>query len=114
MASSINSLSYLDPGAYQHTVQPSSSAGSSSGSTNGVSATDEIQAIESQGDFKAYLTNSIAVALLQPANSTDSQTTDSATLISNMMQQVLGAYHAQTPAMQTSTNTPASSVNAVG
>ncbi len=35
MASSINSLSYLDPGAYQHTVQPSSSAGSSSGSTNG-------------------------------------------------------------------------------
>jgi len=102
MAGSINALSYLDPSAYQN-VAPSSTtssaatigAASASGPGAGVSATNEIQAIESQGDFQAYLSNSMALALLQPAGTTDPTTTDSATLISSMLQQVLGAYQTQ-------------------
>jgi hypothetical protein len=117
MASSINSLSYLDPSAYQNVVPSSGTAGATSGSgpTSGVSATDELKAIESQGDFQAYLSSSMAVALLQPAGATDPTTTDSATLISNMLQQVLGAYQTQTtPAAQTSAGTTASGVSALG
>jgi hypothetical protein len=122
MASSLNALSYLDPSAYQN-VAPSSTtsaaditgAGSSSAPGAGVSATAEIQAIESQGDFQAYLSNSMALALLQPASATNSTTTDSATMISNMLQQVLGAYQTQTtPAAPTSSSTAASGVSALG
>jgi hypothetical protein len=105
MASSLNALSYLDPSAYQN-IAPSSTtataattgAGNSSTPGAGVSATAEIQAIESQGDFQAYLSNSMALALLQPAGTTDPTTTDSATLINNMLQQVLGAYQTQAAA----------------
>lgn len=118
MASSINALSYLDPTSYQNIVPSSvSTTAGSSGSapSTGVSATAEIQAIESQGDFEAYLNNSMALALLQPAGTTDPATTDSATLISNMLQQVLGAYQTQTmPATPASSSTAASAVSALG
>ena len=122
MASSLNALSYLDPSAYQNTAPSSTTsaaaitgAGSASTPGAGVSATAEIQAIESQGDFQAYLSNSMALALLQPANTTNSTTTDSATMISNMLQQVLGAYQTQTtPAAPTGSSTAASGVSALG
>jgi hypothetical protein len=122
MASSLNALSYLDPSAYQN-VAPSSTtsaaaitgAASTSATGTGVSATAEIQAIESQGDFQAYLSDSMALALLQPASTTNSTTTDSATMISNMLQQVLGAYQTQTaPAAPTSSSTAASGVSVLG
>jgi hypothetical protein len=124
MASSLNALSYLDPGAYQNVVPASTTSasaitGSGSDSTSeasaGVSATAEINAMESQGDFQAYLSNSMALALLQPASTTDSTTTDAATLINNMLQQVLGAYQTQTaPPTQITASTAASGVSAVG
>ena len=116
MASSTSALSYLDPGAYQN-VAPSSgsiAAAATTGSapSTGVSATDEIKAMESQGDFQAYLGSSMALALLQPASSTDSTTTNSAALIDNMLQQVLGAY--QTQATPAGAGTAASSIGALG
>ena len=118
MASSINALSYLDPGAYQN-IAPSSSSGSAAGSGSGpaagVSATDEIKAIESQGDFQAYLNSSVALALLQPGSSTANSATDPATLISNLLQQVLGAYQTQTtPAAPPGSGTGASGVSTSG
>jgi len=122
MASSLNALSYLDPSAYQNTAPSSTTsaaaitgAGSASTPGAGVSATAEIQAIESQGDFQAYLSNSMALALLQPASTTNSTTTDSATMIGNMLQQVLGAYQSQTaPAAQTGSSTAASGISVLG
>jgi hypothetical protein len=92
MASAVSSLSYLDPAAYQNLILPS--ATTSTTSTNGVSATVELQALEQQGDFLNFLNNSVAEALLQPADSTDTGAASS-TLINNMLQQVLGAYQAQ-------------------
>ena len=119
MASSLNALSYLDPSAYQNTAPSSTTSAAAIGGTvstsapgTGVSATAEIQAIESQGDFQAYLSNSMALALLQPASSTDSTTTNSAALIDNMLQQVLGAY--QTQATPAGAGTAASSIGALG
>src|ERR1700722_18235114 len=119
MASSTNALSYLDPSAYQNIVPSSTTsasaptaAASGSGPAAGVSATDEIKAMESQGDFQAYLSSSVALALLQTGSS-NSSATDSATLISNMLQQVMGAYQTQTtPA--TGSSTAASGVSALG
>jgi hypothetical protein len=118
MASATNALSYLDPSAYQNIVPSSTtsaSAASSSVPSAGVSATDEIKAMESQGDFQAFLSSSMALALLQPAGTTDSATTDSATLVTNMLQQVLSAYQTQTaPAAQTTSGTATSGVSALG
>jgi len=94
MASSISALSYLDPSANQ--LQPVSlPSTSTSGASSGVSATAELQAMQSQGDLQAFLNNSVAAALLQPP-STTSTATDATTLINNMLQQVLGAYQSQT------------------
>jgi hypothetical protein len=115
MSTSLNALSYLDPSAYQN-IAPSSTTSAAAiggaGTTTstpgtGVSATAEIQAIESQGDFQAYLSNSMALALLQPANSTSSTTTDSATMINSMLQQVMGAYQAQSTAAPQTGSSPA-------
>jgi len=101
MASSISPLSYLDPSAYtsaipQPAANPATSdaaAASDSSQTSGPSAVVQLQALQKQGDLQAYLSNSVAAALLQPAPGSSS--TDSATLINNMLQQVLGAYNAQ-------------------
>jgi hypothetical protein len=93
MASSISPLSYLDASAYQ-SLPPTSSAASAAGASAGVSATAELQAIEQQGNFQAYLSDSMATALLQPADGASSGTPAN-TLIDNMLQQVLGAYQTQ-------------------
>jgi hypothetical protein len=90
MASSINPLSYLDASAYQ-SLPPSSSSASAAGASAGVNATAELQAFQTQGNFKAFLNDSVASALLQPADGTSSGTSAN-TLIENMLQQVLGAY----------------------
>ena len=104
MASSINPLSYLDPAAYQ-SIAPASS-NSSTAQTNGVSATSELQAMEQQGNFQAYMNDSLAAALLQPATETDTTSgASSATLIQNMLQQVLGAYQASITPPSTNTST---------
>jgi len=99
MASSISPLSYLDASAYQ-SLPPTSSSASTAGASAGVSATAELQALQTQGNFKAFFNDSMAEALLQPASGTDSGTATT-TLVDNMLQQVLGAYH--TPSASSST-----------
>ena len=101
MASSINPLSYLDPSAYSNptTALPSTS---STGDTNGVSSTAELKAIASQGDFKSFLNDSLAAALLQPADVSSGMA--ASTLINNMLQQVLSAYQSQTTTPQTNSS----------
>ncbi|MGC9951066.1 MAG: hypothetical protein ABSF64_32305 [Bryobacteraceae bacterium] len=93
MASSISPLSYLDASAYQ-SLPPLSSAASAAGASAGASATAELQALRQQGDFKEFFDNSMAVALLQPADGINSGTATT-TLVNNMLQQVLGAYQTQ-------------------
>jgi hypothetical protein len=100
MASSISPLSYLDASAYQ-SLTPLSSA-SAAGAGPGVSATAELQAMQKQGDFQAFFNDSVAAALLQPADGMNSGTSAN-TLIDDMLQQVLGAYR-----------TPGASSNAGG
>jgi len=91
MASSISSLSYVNPIAYQ--VSPLTSAKSGPVSTSGVSATAELQEVQKQGNLQRFLNNSVAVAVLQP-NAEDTGMAAS-TLVNNMSQQVLGAYQTQ-------------------
>jgi len=110
VSSAINPLSYLDSAAYQSMAPASSnsSTASTTAQTNGVSATSELQAMEQQGNFQAYMNDSLAAALLQPATQTDTTSgLSSATLIQNMVQQVLGAYQASItpPSSNTSTIT---------
>src|ERR1022692_1667135 len=93
MASSISPLSYLDASPYQ-SLTPLSSSASAAGASTGVSATAELQALQKQGDFQSFMNDSMAAALLQPADGTNSGTAAN-TLISNMLQQVLGAYQTQ-------------------
>jgi hypothetical protein len=93
MASSISPLSYLDTSAYQ-SLTPTSSAASAAGASAGVSATAELQALQQQGNFQAFLSDSMVTTLLQPADGASSGTAAN-TLIDNMLQQVLGAYQTQ-------------------
>ena len=93
MASSISPLSYLDTSAYQ-SLPPTSSTASAAGASAGVSATAELQAMQHQGNFQAFLSDSVGAALLQPADGASSGTAAN-TLIDNMLQQVLGAYQTQ-------------------
>ncbi len=88
MASSISPLSYLNS-VYQSL--PASSSASAASTNTGVSATAELQALQEQGDLKGFFNNSVAAALLQPADGINSGTAASA-LVNNMLQQVLGAY----------------------
>jgi hypothetical protein len=53
-----------------------------------------VQALQQQGNFQAFLSDSMAAALLQPADGASSGTAAN-TLIDNMLQQVLGAYQTQ-------------------
>lgn len=94
MASSISSLSYLDPSAYQSPVSTAATTPATAPGA-GVSATAEVKAIEQQGNFKSFFNDSLAAALLQPATGVNSGT-PATTLINNMLQEVLGAYQAQT------------------
>ena len=100
MASSISPLSYLDTSAYQ-SLPPTSSTASAAGASAGVSATAELQAIQQQGNFQAFLSDSMAATLLQPADGASSGTAAN-TLIDNMLQQVLGAYQTQSASSNTS------------
>ena len=93
MASSISPLSYLDVSAYQ-SLPPTSSTASAAGASAGVSATAELQALQKQGDFQSFMNDSLAAALLQPADGVSSGTAANS-LINNMLQQVLGAYQTQ-------------------
>ncbi|HTQ54129.1 MAG TPA: hypothetical protein VMI94_06680 [Bryobacteraceae bacterium] len=95
MASSVSSLSYLDPAAYQTVTAPSAVPGVPTRSD--VSATAELRAIQKQGDLQSLFNDSLAAALLQPATGIDTGTAMS-TLVNNMLKQVLGAYQAQSPA----------------
>jgi len=83
----------LDASAYQ-SLPPVSSAANAAGASAGVSATAELQALQKQGDFQSFFNDSIAVALLQPADGISSGTAAN-TLVDNMLQQVLGAYQTQ-------------------
>jgi hypothetical protein len=76
-------------------------SGSDDEQSTGVSAAAQMQALQKQGDFQSFFNNSVAAALLQPADAVNSGTAMS-TLVNDMIQQVLGAYKAQT-----STLTPA-------
>jgi hypothetical protein len=53
-----------------------------------------MQALQQQGNFQSLFNGSVAAALLQPATGMDSGTAMT-TLVNNMLQQVLGAYQAQ-------------------
>jgi len=88
MASSISPLSYLN--AYQ-SLPTSTSSSAASGNT-GVSATEELQAFQQNGDLQEYLNDSMAAAILQPSSVNSG--TAASTLVNNMLQQVLGAYQA--------------------
>jgi len=100
MASSISPLSYLNASPYLSLPSTSSTANSP---TAGVSATAELQAIEQQGNFQSFLNDSLATALLQPADGATSGT-DANTLINNMLQQVLGAYQSQSASSASGTS----------
>lgn len=96
MASAVSSLSYLDPLAYL-AAMPSMTNRNRVNSSNpnaAVSATAEVNALQKQGNIKELLNNSVAAALLQPANGVDSGTAMS-TLVNSILQQVLGAYQMQ-------------------
>jgi hypothetical protein len=93
MASSISPLSYLNASAYQ-SLPPTSSTASAAGASAGSSATAELRALQQQGNFQAFLSDSMAAALLQPADGASSGMAAN-TLIDNMLQQVLGAYQTQ-------------------
>jgi hypothetical protein len=93
MASSISPLSYLDASAYQ-SLPPASSSAAVAGASAGVSATAELQALQKQGDFQAFLNQSIGSAPLQPADGVNSGTPAN-TLINNLLTQVLAAYQTQ-------------------
>jgi hypothetical protein len=99
MASSISPVSYLNS-VYQSL--PASFSASAAGA--GTSSTAEWQALQTQGDLKGFFNDSVAAALLQPANGINSGTAASA-LVNNMLQQVLGAY--QTPGSTSSSSTSA-------
>ncbi len=101
MASSISPLSYLDGSSYQ-SLNPASSSATAAGASSPVSATAELQAIQKQGNMQAFFNDSMAVALLQPANGISSGMSSN-TLIDNMLQQVLGAYQNQTSALTSNT-----------
>ncbi|HTT63916.1 MAG TPA: hypothetical protein VMG35_18820 [Bryobacteraceae bacterium] len=102
MASSINPLGYLS--AYP-SLPPTSSAAGAAGSSGGISATAELQALQQQGDFQNFFNNSLAAALLQPADGINSGT-PTTTLVDNMLQEVLGAYQMQsTPSSTTAGGT---------
>jgi hypothetical protein len=103
MATSISPLSYLDASSYQSLTPSASATSSSAGSA--VSATVEIKALAQQGNFQAFINNSMAAALLQPSDGASSGQSPN-TLINNLLQQVLAAY-------QTST-TPGSTTSAAG
>jgi hypothetical protein len=105
MASSISPLSYLDASLYQ-SLAPTSPSATAAGASTGVSATAEMQALQQEGGFQAFFNESMAAALLQPADAASSGLASS-TLISNMLQQVLGAYQSS----GTSSNTPGTSVS---
>jgi hypothetical protein len=104
MASSISALGYLDTSSYR-SLPPVSSSATAAGSSGGVSATAELQALQQQGAFQSLFSNSAAAALLQPADGVNSGTAVN-TLINNMLQQVLGAYQTQsTPPISTAGGT---------
>jgi hypothetical protein len=103
MATLISPLSYLDTTPYQSPVASLSAssataaaatAATAAGAAAGVSATSELQAMQKQGDLLSFLKNSLAAALLQPADGATSGASAN-TLIDNMLQQVLGAYQTQ-------------------
>jgi len=100
MASSINPLSSLYSSATQSTATllglPSTTSTDTNELTTGVSATAETQAMLQQGNFASALNNSIAVALLQPSSALNSGFSPT-TLVNNLLQQVIGAYQAQSP-----------------
>ncbi len=108
MASSITPLSYLNTNIYQ-SLPPTSSTATAAGASSGVSATSELQALQKQGNFQSFFNNSMAVALLDPVDGA-STGFDANSLVTNMLQQVLGAYQTQTSppntAAQTTTPTP--------
>jgi hypothetical protein len=94
MASSVSALSYLDPSVYQSLFLQSAKSTNVSEPNTGVSPTAEMQALQQQGNFQSLFNGSVAAALLQPATGMDSGTAMT-TLVNNMLQQVLGAYQAQ-------------------
>jgi len=103
MSSAVNPLSYLYTSAYQNTAilfGNSSAAASTTAPTTGVSPTGELQAMETSGAFASFLNNSIAVATMEPATGVNSGMS-AATLVNNLLQQVLGAYSTPTASQPT-------------
>ncbi len=98
MASPIGSLSYLYPSAYPTAApapvsSPAITPAGAPGST--ASATAELQAMQQQDNFQNLLNDSMAAAaLLQPSAGVNSGAAMT-TLVNNMLQEVLGAYQAQ-------------------
>jgi hypothetical protein len=105
LASSISPESVLN-NAYQNaglsvpaTASDSTSVGSTdsnSGAESGVSATSQITAIERQGQLQAYLSSSVVLQVLQATGANIGAAPNLTTLINDMLQEVLGAYQAQT------------------
>jgi len=106
MASSISPLSLLTSAYQSAGVQPPAAptvSTTSDTTDNAVSPTSEFSAMEKQGQLQAYLNNSVALDVLQPSGQVSGAAPNSTTLIQNLLQQVLGAYNAQT----NSNSTPA-------
>jgi len=83
----------LDPTTYQPLTSPASATSSSASTAE--SATAEIKALAQQGNFQAFINNSMAAALLQPADGASSGQSPN-TLVNNLLQQVLAAYQTST------------------
>jgi len=90
VASSISPLNSLCASAWPAVATPSSSSGE-------VSATAEVQALVKSGNVNALLNDSVAAAILQPANGVNSGA-GAATLVNNLLQTVLAAYRTSTVA----------------
>ncbi len=100
MASSISPLSYLNASPYQ-SLFPTSSTASTADTAEATSPTAEVQALQKQGNLQGFINESVVATLLQPADGASSGTAANS-LMTNMLQQVLGAY--QAPGTSSSTS----------
>jgi hypothetical protein len=92
MGSSITGVNSFNPSALLSSLlSPTSSTASSTTTTNGVSAQQELSAMQQSGDLGGLLSDSVAVGVMQisePSATPSSASTD----VSNLVNQLIAAY----------------------
>ena len=94
MSSAVNGLGSFDPSSLISSLTaPASSAATSTSPTGGVSAQQELTALQKNGDLNALLSDSVAVGVMQIA-STGSTPSGAGTDLSSLVNQLIAAYAA--------------------